>query len=116
MKHQSLGDCLASGTGHTNSGDSATFNRRSWPNSTNDPAKLAAVNRPPRPEASGPLASPQAPLGADKLAFDKPICENTAPTRPAVIMSKMISKSMAETATAIKALIQADQFWPDPMR
>ena len=45
-----------------------------------------------------------------------PICENTAPTRPSVIMSKTISKSMAEKITAIKALIDADQFWPDAMK
>ena len=56
------------------------------------------------------------PCWRHKLHFDTLICENTAPTRPAVIMSKTISKSMAEKITAIKALIDADQFWPDTMK
>jgi hypothetical protein len=50
------------------------------------------------------------------LDFDRPICENVGPTGPAVIMSKTISKSMAEKITAIKALTDADQFWPGIMK
>jgi hypothetical protein len=50
------------------------------------------------------------------LDFGRLICENTAPTRPAVIMSEAISKSMAETLATNKALIDADQFWPDPLK
>jgi hypothetical protein len=46
----------------------------------------------------------------DKLDFDWPICKNTGPTHPAVIMIETIPRSMAETLAAIKALTDADQF------
>jgi hypothetical protein len=46
------------------------------------------------------------------LAFDKPICENTAPTRQAAIMSEKTPRAFSKKRTAIKALANADQFWP----
>jgi hypothetical protein len=45
------------------------------------------------------------------LHFDKPICENTAPARQAVIMSEKIPRALSKKGTAIKALTDADQFW-----
>ena len=81
-----------------------------------DQARFAAVNR-PSGQSLRPLGSTtQAPACIDKLDFSRLICENVGPIRPAVIMLETISKAMATTLAAIKALTDADRVRPGAMK